>query len=375
MFGLLGCKCTLPVELLINQHPQVLLLRAALNPFSAQPVFVLGIAPPHVQDLALGLVELHEVHTGPPLKPVKVPLNGIPSRQCVNCTTELGVIRMLAEGALNPTVHVANKDVKQHRHQAVDCNCLSVTIQPIPYPLVHPSNPCLSNLETRMSCGMVSNALHKSSQWELHWTATTCQGFIPWYSTKQIPEEAKVCSPEAQGSELAVHPPQCPKDLELHSFMVTAAKAALPCLLAELHALQLVIDIEGDTPSLSPLPVLPRDPVSFHSNTPVIGAIPPHLRDANKIIALQLDSTWHILVPGVVPPQEEQDFALLLVELHEIPVSPFLQPVKVPLDGSTTFWPISHSSQFCVISKLVKDELCLIIQIINEDAHQDWIQY
>ncbi|KAK4828058.1 hypothetical protein QYF61_023118 [Mycteria americana] len=56
------------------------------------------------------------------------------------------------------------------------------------------------------------------------------QGFIPRYSTKQIPEEAKVCSPEVQGSELAVHPPQCPKDLELHHFMVTAAKAAL-----ELH--------------------------------------------------------------------------------------------------------------------------------------------
>jgi len=38
--GLLGHECTLPghAELLINQHSQVLLLRAALNPFSAQPV-------------------------------------------------------------------------------------------------------------------------------------------------------------------------------------------------------------------------------------------------------------------------------------------------------------------------------------------------
>ncbi|KAK4824270.1 hypothetical protein QYF61_012830 [Mycteria americana] len=33
--------------------------RSVLNPFSAQPVFVLGIAPTHVQDLTLGLVELH----------------------------------------------------------------------------------------------------------------------------------------------------------------------------------------------------------------------------------------------------------------------------------------------------------------------------
>ena len=40
---LLGCECTLldHDELLINQHPQVLLLRAALKAFSAQPVFVL----------------------------------------------------------------------------------------------------------------------------------------------------------------------------------------------------------------------------------------------------------------------------------------------------------------------------------------------
>ncbi|KAK4832223.1 hypothetical protein QYF61_021070 [Mycteria americana] len=169
---------------------------------------------------------------------------------------------------------------------------------------------------------------------------TVLQGFIPWYSTKQIPEETKACSPEVQGSELAVCPPQCPKDLELHHFMVTAAKAALelhipsepllvgenkvqhstsprwllyhlekeviinafqeppglliPCCVVcptdsgvELHALQLVIDIEGDTPSSSSLPVLPKEPVSFRSNTPVIGAIPPRLCDAKKIIALQ----------------------------------------------------------------------------------------
>ena len=51
--GFLGCKRTLPghVELLVNQHPQGLLLRAALNSFSTQPVFVFGIASTRVQDL------------------------------------------------------------------------------------------------------------------------------------------------------------------------------------------------------------------------------------------------------------------------------------------------------------------------------------
>jgi len=44
--GFLGCKSTLPthVEFLIHQYPQVLLLRADLEPLSAQPVLVFGIS-------------------------------------------------------------------------------------------------------------------------------------------------------------------------------------------------------------------------------------------------------------------------------------------------------------------------------------------
>jgi len=115
--GFLGCQSTLPahVELPIHQYPQALLLRAALEPLSAQTVLVFGVAPTHVQDLALGLVELYAVHAGPPLQPVKVPLNGIPSLQRINHTTQLRVVGKLAEGALGPTVHVADKDIKQHR--------------------------------------------------------------------------------------------------------------------------------------------------------------------------------------------------------------------------------------------------------------------
>jgi len=56
-----------------------------------------------MQDVALGLVEHHEVHTGPLLKLVQVSLAGIPSFWCVNCTTQLGVICKLAEGALDLT--------------------------------------------------------------------------------------------------------------------------------------------------------------------------------------------------------------------------------------------------------------------------------
>lgn len=75
----------------IHQHPQVL-LGAALNPLITQPVLVLEIAPTQLQDLAFSLAKLHDVCTGPPLKPVKIPLDAIPSLQSVDCTTQLGVV-------------------------------------------------------------------------------------------------------------------------------------------------------------------------------------------------------------------------------------------------------------------------------------------
>ena len=71
----------------------------------------LGLPWPRGRTCALGLIELHEFCTAPPLKPVRVPLDGVPSLQHVDCTTQLGVTSKLAEGALNPIVHVTNKDV------------------------------------------------------------------------------------------------------------------------------------------------------------------------------------------------------------------------------------------------------------------------
>ena len=65
-----------------------------------------------MQDLALGLVELHVVGMGPPLKHVQVPLDGILSLYHVNCTTQLGIVCKLAEGALDSTVHFTYKNVK-----------------------------------------------------------------------------------------------------------------------------------------------------------------------------------------------------------------------------------------------------------------------
>lgn len=67
----------------------------------------------------------------------------------------------------------------------------------------------------------------------------------------------------------------------------------------------------------------------------------------------------HVLVffPGVAPSQG-QDFAFLLDELHEVPVRPFLQIAEVSLEGSMTHWRTHHSSQFCIICKVVENALC-----------------
>ncbi|KAK4828015.1 LOW QUALITY PROTEIN: hypothetical protein QYF61_022792 [Mycteria americana] len=115
--GLLGCERTLSahVQLFIHQHPKVLFHRDALDHIIPQPDLKPRIAP--TQDPALGLIEPHEVHTGPLLQLVQVPLDDIPSFWCVKCTTQLGVICRLAEGALHLAVNVIDENIEQHWSQ------------------------------------------------------------------------------------------------------------------------------------------------------------------------------------------------------------------------------------------------------------------
>ena len=69
--------------------------------------------------------------------------------------------------------------------------------------------------------------------------------------------------------------------------------------------------------------------------------------------ALQQVVPKPLLMHGVVPPQV-QDLALALVEPHQVPLCPDLQPIQVTLNGSTAFWCIYHTSRFCVVSKLAE---------------------
>jgi len=81
MVGRLGCEHTLVahVKLFNHQYLQAFLGRAALNHLIPHSVLIVGVAPTQMQDLVLGLVEPHEVHTAPLLELVQVPLDGIPS--------------------------------------------------------------------------------------------------------------------------------------------------------------------------------------------------------------------------------------------------------------------------------------------------------
>jgi len=60
------------VQLFLHQYSQLLLGRTALNAFIPQPLLIAGVALTQMQDLALGLVEPHEIHTGPFLELIQV---------------------------------------------------------------------------------------------------------------------------------------------------------------------------------------------------------------------------------------------------------------------------------------------------------------
>ena len=81
--------------LLIHQHSQVLLCRAALQQVSPEPVLMHGVIPPQVQDLALALVELHWFPLCPTLQPVQISLKGSTAFQCISHSSQFCVIFVL----------------------------------------------------------------------------------------------------------------------------------------------------------------------------------------------------------------------------------------------------------------------------------------
>lgn len=73
-------------------------------------------------------------------------------------------------------------------------------------------------------------------------------------------------------------------------------------------------------------------------------------------------------------PTQVQDLVLWFVDLHQICAGPSLQPVEVSLNGSTTVWCLSHSSQVCIVA-LAERAVCPIVQVINGDVKQYLLWY
>ncbi|KAK4828564.1 hypothetical protein QYF61_027533 [Mycteria americana] len=70
-----------------------------------------------------------------------------------------------------------------------------------------------------------------------------------------------------------------------------------------------------------------------------------------------------------------QGLTLVLVEHHNVLVSPLFQPIQIFLQGGSPFQSVHFPTQFGIISKLHQGTLDPIIQIAYEDIRQRWAQY
>jgi len=117
--GLLGHLGTLlaHVKSAVDQHPKVIFYWAALQSLLPKPVALHGVVVSQEQDPGFGLVKPHTVGLGPWIQSVQIPLQSLPTLEQIDTPPQLGVICKLTEGALNPLIHIIDKDIKQDRTQ------------------------------------------------------------------------------------------------------------------------------------------------------------------------------------------------------------------------------------------------------------------
>ena len=72
-----------------------------------------------------------------------------------------------------------------------------------------------------------------------------------------------------------------------------------------------------------------------------------------------------------ITPAQVEDSVFPSIELYDISVSLFCQPVEVSLIDSPLIW--CCYSQFYINHKIPMGTLCPIIQIINEDVKKYWL--
>ena len=106
-----------------GSHPTLLWMPPGFSSISSPSLYTyLGLIPdfapwPRCKTLHFALFNLIRVHMGPPFKFITLPLDGIHSFCCINCTVQLGVMSKFAECALNPILYITDKDVKEYQYQ------------------------------------------------------------------------------------------------------------------------------------------------------------------------------------------------------------------------------------------------------------------
>lgn len=141
----------------------------------------LGLPWPSYRILTLALVKLYEVHTVSPLKPVEVPLEGIPSLQSVNCISQSAVIGNLLRLNLIPLSKLLAKMLERGGPITDPWGMIHVTglhldnelltatlgLWAPPNPSSIHQNLCFFSLKAMMLCRTVSNAFSSPGRWHL----------------------------------------------------------------------------------------------------------------------------------------------------------------------------------------------------------------
>lgn len=96
---------------------------------------------------------------------------------------------------------------------------------------------------------------------------------------------------------------------------------------------------KGNTPFSSLLPVIPKEPISFHSCSPVSGAIPWHLWGAKKITAQAINTHCWCMT------NLQWQFLVYVIELKHLKVGWFL--------FQYLFWDSEISQIMCICQSLI----------------------
>ena len=76
-----------------------------------------------------------------------------------------------------------------------------------------------------------------------------------------------------------------------------------------------------------------------------------------------------------IAPTHGQDIELGLLELHEVCMSPLLEPVRVPLDCIPSHQDVDCISQLCVIGKLAEGAFNPTVHVTDKDVKRHRCQY